>query len=289
MHYADVYYRTQDGLRLYARDYPGPRNDSPVVMCLPGLTRNGKDFAALAEHLRRQHRVVCPDQRGRGRSERDSNPGNYRPDIYVADMWRLADLLRLQHFSIVGTSLGGLMAILMAVQAPQRIGRIVLNDVGPEIDPKGIARITAYVGKSAPVRTWMEAARQTEAVNKLALPDFTDDDWMEMAHDIYVQEGEYPVLDYDEMISRGLTNGSATPDLWPIFNALGTKHVLALRGALSDILSEATFQLMSKQIPNLVPLVILNRGHVPTLKEAVALKAISGFLSEEGDSETDHY
>jgi pimeloyl-ACP methyl ester carboxylesterase len=281
MHFADIFYRTHDDLRLYSRDYPAPRHDAPVVMCLPGLTRNSKDFAALAEHLCGQYRVICPDQRGRGRSERDPNPDNYRPDIYVADMLRLADLLQVKQFSIVGTSLGGLMAIMITMHASDRIQRIVLNDVGPEIDPKGIARIASYVGKSAPVTTWAEAAQQTATINGIAFPEYTESDWREMAHDVYVQEGERPVLDYDPMISRGVASGSATPNLWPLFNALQEKPVLALRGETSDILSEAVFAEMAQRLPHLTPVVIPNRGHAPSLKESVALKAIDTFLMRQ--------
>ncbi len=279
MHYADVFYHGDDGLRLYARDYPGPHNGAPIVLCLPGLTRNSKDFASLADHLRLNYRVVCPDQRGRGRSERDTDPTNYRPDVYVRDMWCLAEVMGLDHFSIVGTSLGGLMAIMMTMQSPDRIDRVVLNDVGPEIDPRGIARIAGYVGKSAPVTTWEEAARQTATINGDAFPEYTETQWMDMARDVYVQEGQNPVLDYDPMISKGVSSGSAAPNLWPLFSALSEKPVLALRGALSDILSEATFAEMSHQLPNLTPVIIPQRGHAPSLKEAFARDAIDQFLS----------
>lgn len=278
MHYADVFYRGEDGLRLYARDYPGPHDDAPVVMCLPGLTRNCKDFASLADHLRPSHRVICPDQRGRGRSERDSDPTNYRPDVYVRDMWCLAEMLGLMRFSIIGTSLGGLMAIMMTMQSPDRIDRVVLNDVGPEIDPRGIARIASYVGKSSPVTTWEEAATQAAAINGAAFPEYTKAQWMDMARDVYVQEGRQPVLDYDPMISKGVAGGSAAPNLWPWFGVLRDKPVLALRGELSDILSEATFAEMSRQLPHLVPIVVPQRGHAPSLKEVVALEAMDQFL-----------
>lgn len=279
MNYIDVFYATHDGLRLYARDYPGPTIEAPTVICLPGLTRNGKDFAPLAEHLRQSYRVICPDQRGRGRSARDPDPGNYRPDVYANDMWCLADLLQLAGFCIVGTSLGGLMAILMAARSPDRVARIVLNDVGPEIDPRGIARIAGYVGKSSPVRTWTDAAEQTAATNGAAFPEYTQADWMEMARNVYIQEGETPVLDYDPLIARGVASGSAAPDLWPLFSAIGNVPMLAIRGVLSDILSEATFASMSRRLANLTAMEVPNRGHAPTLAEEAALTSIRKFLS----------
>ena len=279
MNYIDVFYDTHDGLRLYARDYPGPTIEAPTIICLAGLTRNGKDFAPLAEHLRQSYRVICPDQRGRGRSARDPDPGNYRPDVYANDMRCLVDLLKLASFCIVGTSLGGLMAILMAARSPDRVARIVLNDVGPEIDPRGIARIAGYVGKSSPVRTWTDAGQQTAATNEAAFPEYTQADWMDMARNVYVQEGETPVLDYDPLIARGVASGSAAPDLWPLFSAIGKVPMLAIRGELSDILSAETFASMSVRLANLTCVEIPNRGHAPTLAEEAALTSIRKFLS----------
>lgn len=278
MIYADVYHQSSDGLRLYARDYAGPHDDSRAILCLPGLTRNSKDFAELAEHLRQRYRVVCPDLRGRGRSERDADPAHYRPDVYVRDMWVLADLLGLQNFGIIGTSLGGMMAVMMAVQNSARVDRIAINDIGPILDPRGIARIASYVGKSAPVNTWKDAARQTREINLVAFPDFNDADWMAMARNVYIQEGDVPVLDYDPLIARGLASGSATPDLWPLFEALGNKPALALRGELSDLLAQSTFDEMSKRLPHVTRVVIPRRGHAPALNEAEAIAAIDRFF-----------
>ena len=281
MNYAEIYHQSADGLRLYARDYAGPKHDSAAILCLPGLTRNSKDFAELAVRLSAQHRVICPDLRGRGRSARDPEPARYRPDVYVADMWTLTDVLGLHQFTVIGTSLGGLMAIMMTAQAPARIGRVVINDIGPEIDPKGIARIASYVGKSGPVATWEEAARQTAEINGVAFPDYTAADWMNMARNMYVQEGAVPVLDYDPAISRGLSNGSAAPNLWPLFGLLAHKPLLAIRGALSDLLSVATFAEMAQRLPNLEAVVIPGRGHAPTLMEPQALAAIERFLASD--------
>ena len=129
MNYADVFYRSDDGLRLYARDYPGPHGDAPAILCLPGLTRNSKDFATLAESLRITHRVICPDQRGRGRSERDTDATHYHPERYVEDMRRLLNLLGISRVILIGTSLGGLMAMIMMATDPARIDAAVINDV----------------------------------------------------------------------------------------------------------------------------------------------------------------
>ena len=278
MNYIDVFYQSNDGLRLYARDYPGPAAGAPVILCLPGLTRNSKDFAALANDFQRTHRVICPDQRGRGRSARDPDAMRYRPDQYAQDMLTLLNVLEIQVVVAIGTSLGGLMAILMMASHPQRIRAAVLNDIGPEIDPHGVARISGYVGKTAAPDDWHEAVRQTARTNGEAFPDFTDSDWHAMARDLYIQEGRAPVLDYDPAIAQGLASGSATPNLWPLFDSLHEKPMLVIRGEISDILSAATLAEMSRRLPHVVSTNISGRGHAPTLNEPDARAAIEKFL-----------
>ena len=278
MNYIDVFYQSEDGLRLYARDYPGPSENLPVVLCLPGLTRNSKDFAEVANVLSESYRVICPDQRGRGRSARDPDPSRYRPDQYALDMRVLMDVLRLKEVVVIGTSLGGLMAILLMATIPARIKAAVLNDVGPVVDPRGVSRISAYVGKTAPAKTWAEAAQQTATTNAAAFPDFTERDWQVMARDVYIQEGQAPVLDYDPAIALGLSTGTAAPNLWPLFDMATDKPLLVIRGQDSDILSVETLAEMSRRLPQLIALNIEGRGHAPTLSEPQAKDAIKRFL-----------
>lgn len=280
MNYVDVFYASADGLRLYARDYPGPDPAAPVILCLPGLTRNSKDFAGLAAELCATHRVICPDQRGRGRSARDSNPQNYRPEQYVLDMACLLDVLAIEKAAVIGTSLGGLMAILMMAMYPQRIHAAVLNDVGPEIDPRGIERIAAYVGKTAAVQDWEQAVNQTAEINGAAFPDYRLADWQAMARDIYIQDGTLPILDYDGSIAQGIAAGSAAPNLWPLFEKVSARPLLVLRGEHSDILSPATMAEMLRRLPQLRALTIPGRGHAPTLMEPMARAAIADFLRD---------
>ena len=282
MNYVDVFYQSDDGLRLYARDYPGPARDAPVILCLPGLTRNSKDFAALAEIVRATHRVICPDQRGRGRSARDADATRYRPDRYVQDMRTLLDVLGISHVVLIGTSLGGLMAMIMMATDPKRIRAAVLNDVGPEVDPRGIARIASYVGKTGPVRDWDAAAEQTAHTNGIAFPDYRPEDWQAMARDVYVQEGTTPVLDYDPGIALGVANGTAAPNLWPLFEQAGVKPMLVIRGETSDILSAETLAEMTRRLPHLVAQNVAGRGHAPTLSEPEARLAIAKFLGGLG-------
>ena len=280
MNYVDVFYASGEGLRLYARDYPGPEaSPAPVLLCLPGLTRNSKDFADIAAELCKTHRVVCPDQRGRGRSARDPNASRYQPDQYVLDMETLLNLLAIDKVVVIGTSLGGLMAMMMMARDPARIAAAVLNDIGPELDPAGIARIAGYVGKSAAVASWRDAAEQTARINGAAFADYRHDDWLAMARDLYIQEGRVPVLDYDAAIAQGFANGSAAPLLWPVFESLVGKPMLVLRGERSDILSAQTVDEMRRRMPSLRALTVADRGHAPTLNEPSARAAITDFLA----------
>lgn len=280
MNYVDVFYQSDDGLRLYARDYPGPGTDSQVILCLPGLTRNSKDFAGLADALQRDFRVICPDQRGRGRSQRDTDASRYRPDRYAQDMCRLLDVLAVPEVIVIGTSLGGLMAMILLATAPARIRAVVLNDVGPEVDAKGLARIAGYVGKSAAVPDWDAAAEQTARTNGIAFPDYQAGDWLRMARELYIQEETTPILDYDPAISQGVAAGTASVNLWPLYDMMPAKPMMVIRGETSDILSTETVQEMVRRKPALTAVTIPGRGHAPTLGEPAARVAIEAFLEK---------
>ena len=280
MNYVDVFYQSDDGLRLYARDYFGPSPDAPVVLCLPGLTRNSKDFAELAEVLRTTHRVICPDQRGRGRSQRDADASRYRPDRYCQDMLTLLNVLGVATVTIIGTSLGGMMAMLLLATAAMRVDAAVLNDVGPVVEPRGLARIAGYVGKTAKVSNWEEAADQTAMTNGIAFPDYDRAAWYAMAREVYIQEGATPVLDYDPQISQGIAAGTAAINLWPLFDMLPARPILVIRGEISDVFSAETQLEMKRRIPQMTAVVVLGRGHAPTLAEPAARDAILAFLSD---------
>lgn len=265
---------------LYARDYAGPGADAPVVLCLHGLTRNSRDFAELAAHLAVRYRVIVPEQRGRGRSAYDPSPANYHPGTYVQDMAALMAHLGIGRVAVIGTSLGGLMAMIMTAQTPDAIAGVVLNDIGPVVDPAGIARIQSYVGKLPPPRTWPEAEAQQRSLNADIFPDFSDADWDRFVRALYRDENGKPVLDYDPQIAVPLAAGSAVPpDLWPLFDGLCARPALAIRGETSDILSAATFAEMQRRNPAMGAVTVPNRGHAPLLTEPMALAAIDGFLA----------
>ncbi|MEM9300713.1 MAG: alpha/beta hydrolase [Pseudomonadota bacterium] len=267
-----------DGIELFLREYPGP-NDAPVVLCLPGLTRNSRDFVAISQRLARRYRVIAPDLRGRGYSEHDAEWRRYHPGTYVGDVWELLDHLAIERCAILGTSLGGLIAMLMANAQPERVTGIVLNDVGPEVAPEGLARIVQYVGLRPPVSTWAEAAAQCEDAYGVTLPEYGADDWLAFARQGYRENarGE-PELDFDPNIGRALREvGGTLPDPWALFGSL-TVPMLCLRGAISDILSVAILERMQAMQPTMMAVTIPDRGHVPQLTEPPSIDAIEAFL-----------
>jgi pimeloyl-ACP methyl ester carboxylesterase len=270
-----------DGLRLSARAWAGPGPDAPVVLCLHGLTRNSRDFEPLAEALSARWRVVAPDQRGRGRSAYDPEPMNYNAGVQVADTFALLDRLGVGTCAIVGTSLGALMSVAMANLQPDRIAGLVLNDAGPDVDPRGLARIAGYVGKGGPVTNWAEAAAALKAIHGVALTTYDEADWLRMARATYVEDDDGLRPDYDANLGRafGVASG-AGPDMWPAFEVCGRIPTLLIRGALSDILARETATEMARRFG--VDLAeIAGRGHAPDLSEPDARAAIDAFLARE--------
>ncbi len=277
--YRESFWQSHDGLRLYARFYDGP-DGAPAVLCLHGLTRNSRDFEELAPHLQRRYRVIVPDLRGRGFSARDPELQNYRPAVYLEDILALLATVDAPRFAIIGTSLGGMLAMMLGASHPGRVAGFVLNDVGPEIDPVGLERIKQYAGRLPPPRTWDEAVAQTQAVFGPALPDLAPDRWQALARRGYRKDPAGVVrADADPLIGEALRATPAAPsDLWPLWRALRHVPALAIRGALSDILSAATFARMLREKPDLQQLLLANRGHVPLLDEPECLSAIDAFL-----------
>ncbi|MEQ9641722.1 MAG: alpha/beta hydrolase [Alphaproteobacteria bacterium] len=274
----DRYITAQDGLRLFYREWGDPLLPATPVLCLAGLVRTSDDFTELAEHLAQKRRVLALDLRGRGRSDYDPDPDNYAPPTYVMDIGALLTAANIHKVAVIGTSLGGLLAMALALTRPASLAGVVLNDIGPEIDQRGVERIRGYVGKTPPPQT-MDQARQQLATNYgVAFPDFGEDDWRAMAASTYEAKPDGTLsLRYDPAISKSIANGPEM-DLWKLFGALANVPVLSIRGGLSDLLSEATVERMAKEKPDLERLTVPNRGHTPTLNEPICRTAIDAFL-----------
>jgi pimeloyl-ACP methyl ester carboxylesterase len=278
----DRIWHSADGLALHYRDYAGPQGGIPVL-CLPGLTRNARDFEGLAARLAPRWRVICPDMRGRGDSAYAKNAATYTPVQYVADVNALLEQAEITRFVAVGTSLGGLMTMILAMIDPGRIAGAVLNDIGPVIEPEGLARIRDYVGQGSTFPTWMHAARALEEGHGAAFPDYQLGDWLAMAKRVMVLNSNGRIVyDYDMKIAEPFEKpgGEAGVDLWPGLMALAGRPLLFVRGGLSDILSSATLAQMAQRLPQARTLTLPRIGHAPTLDEPEAAEAIERLLAE---------
>ncbi len=280
--YKDLYYQVNDGLQLYARDYNHAGSDQ-VLLCMHGLSRNSADFEPLCSLLSDHYRMIVVDQRGRGLSQWDECPERYQLPTYVADMWSLLDQLGLDKVTLIGTSMGGLMGMVMAAEKPDRIQGLIINDVGPEVAPQGLARIMSYVGQAKPIRNWGDAIEQTQAINQVCFPSFTQQQWQAMAERLYRENSEgVPVPSYDPKISQPIASDetAAVPsDLWPLFEQLRVP-ILAIRGQLSDLLSAECFSRMQEVQPATTLALVEGVGHAPVLDEPQAIAAIRRFLTE---------
>ncbi|CAN7426564.1 alpha/beta hydrolase [Phenylobacterium sp. LjRoot225] len=268
-----------DQLRLAVRAWPGPAPGANVVLCLHGLTRNSRDFERVAEDLAGRCRVLAPDQRGRGRSDYDPDPGRYDIGAQVQDTWWLLDQLGVTTVVVIGVSMGALMAVAMANQKPERIAGMILDDAGPDIDPRGLARIAGYVGQGGPAASWADAAATLREVHVAAYPTYTDHDWRRMARATYVQSPDGLRPDYDAALGRAFDAASgAGPDMWPFFDVCSRIPTLVIRGALSDILARETADEMARRF-GLEVVEVADRGHAPDLSEPEAAGAIQSFLT----------
>jgi pimeloyl-ACP methyl ester carboxylesterase len=273
-------FKTTDNLSLNYVFYSGPADRIPVF-CLPGLTRNARDFAVIAQHLSAQRAVYCIEFRGRGRSEWDADASHYQAPVYVADTLGVLARENLNRVIVLGTSLGGIVGAGIAQTNPAVLAGVILNDIGPVIDPSGLTRIGSYLGHGDQWSTWDEAAAVLKTVNKVVYPDFTDQDWLSYARKTCRENDDGMIAqDYDPKLSQGFaTDSAANVDLWPVFEALMSIPTLLIRGALSDLLSVETAEEMVERLPRLEMSTIANRGHVPTLEEPDAISAIEGFVA----------
>ena len=273
------FYTSNDGLNLYYRDFGADKPGTPVI-CLPGLTRNSRDFEDLANYLCDRRRVITTDFRGRGFSDYDPRWENYHPLTYVEDVITLLDHLGIKQVIVIGTSLGGLCSMAMSFLHPTRIAGAVMNDIGPEINPAGIERVKEYTGRIPPVASWEEAIQQAREIYGEWLPGLTEEDWQKMAWRAYREDDNgVPRLDMDNNIGEAVRNvGPQKGDPWELFTSFGDKPVTLLWGVNSDILTKDIIDRMVERKPDLEVIPVASRGHVPLLDEPECIAAIDTYL-----------
>jgi len=250
------------------------------VLCLHGLTRNSADFENVAPALALSgRRVLAIDVRGRGRSSWDSDFSRYRPDIYASDVLCIFGTLGIDRAVFIGTSMGGLITMLVSALAQQRIAGAVLNDVGPVINPAGLARIARYVGEAMVFESWEAVAEALCRMQGTQFPKADAAFWLRMARRAAREKDGRIVLDYDPAIAKALPpSGTAAPDLRPLFHSLMQSPILVVRGALSDILAAEGVAAMREMKPDLDYVQVSDVGHAPTLEEPSAGEALANFL-----------
>jgi pimeloyl-ACP methyl ester carboxylesterase len=283
--FVDRRWTSREGLSLYARDYAGRGGEARLpVVCLHGLTRNSKDFEDVAPRIAAiGRRVIVPDTRGRGRSAYDPQPERYDPKVYARDILGLLDQLGISRAVFLGTSMGGIITMMIAALRRRAIAAAILNDVGPEVDKAGVDRILSYAGKFRPIVNWEDAVSHVRLTSGSAFPNNSDADWKLFAERTFRDEGGVPTFDYDPAIMVPMSKGPPkTRSLLGmlLFRRLArSRPTLLIRGELSDLLSERIAARMKRNAPSLETVLVPGVGHAPVLTEPAAVAAIDEFLA----------
>lgn len=275
--WTDRYWNSADGVKLHYRDHDGNR-DRPPILCIPGLTRNARDFEPVADRFAGDWRVISVDLRGRGGSAFDPDPANYRPMVYVADILKLLDQLGIADAVFVGTSLGGICTMAFALGDRERIAGALLNDIGPVVDKAGIDRISGYVGKAARFTGWDDAIAQIAGRNGDVYPDYGLAEWERFVRRMAREDGTGIVFDYDMRIADNFESATSASDMWPMYQALNGRPVTILRGELSDLLSVEVAERMAGAIDDVELVTIPRVGHAPSFDEPESIAALERLL-----------
>lgn len=280
--WTDEIWTSADGLSLHYRDYAGP-SDRPPLLCIPGLTRNARDFEPLADYFAGEWRMICVDLRGRGDSDYAKDSASYNLLQYVEDIEALLEQAGIARFVAVGTSLGGLITMVLGERDASKIAAAVINDIGPQLEKVGVDRIADYVGQGRNYPTWMHAARALKESDEAAYPDYDIRDWLRTAKQrMEVGSNGRIVFDYDMKIAEPFNAPGARTevDLWPQWRSLGGRPVLALRGELSDLLSEATHRRMGEEVPDAELVTVPRVGHPVAFDEPETRAAVARLLAK---------
>lgn len=285
--FTDVFYTSTDGLRLYARDYAGRGSVQKLpIICIHGLTRNSGDFDELAPILAQQgHRVIAVDVRGRGRSAHDTVSAHYHPWVYAGDIVQLAKSLNIKRAIFIGTSMGGLITMTLALRKSGLIAAAVLNDVGPYLSPRGLQRIAGYAGGNEQFANWDAACDYIRRINQIAFPDNTPAEWDKWARRAFVKnaQGQW-VLQYDPKIAIAIKTGKIKSSSWLLrwaFRRLCKgRPCLLIRGATSDLMEAEQAEAMRAMAPRLRYAEVPGIGHAPMMTEAAAQSALLTFIAD---------
>jgi pimeloyl-ACP methyl ester carboxylesterase len=279
-----LFVTAQDGLRLHVREYGTRIAPALPVVCLPGLTRTVADFATLAPVLADgdpERRVIAIDSRGRGQSDYDSNPANYNLAVELGDVVTILTALGIGAAVFIGSSRGGLLTMLLGVAHPTAVAGAVLHDIGPVIEPKGLARLKSYVGKLPQPRNFTEGAEILRRLFDAQFPKLSPGQWLASAQNTWKTEDGELTPTYDVRLARTLTEidiERPLPALWNEFDALARVPLLLIHGINSDILSTDTVTAMQAHHPGMEVIEVPDEGHVPLLDGDEFVGRIARFI-----------
>jgi len=283
--FSDFFYAAPDGLQLHARLYGEANSGHWPVVCLPGLTRNARDFHELALYLSTQsekpRKIVAFDYRGRGQSAYDPDISHYNVGVEAGDILAGLAALNIAEAAFIGTSRGGLIIHVLGAMQPAALKAIVLNDIGPVIEADGLAHIRSYLDPAPKPKTRTEAVSAQRAAHGGDFPALTEADWGRMVSALYRETDRGLMPDFDSRLLEtlaGLDLSKPLPDLWPQFEALAAIPMLAIRGANSRLLSVETIQEMGKRHPGMEAITADGQGHAPFLETGGLPGAIAAFL-----------
>jgi pimeloyl-ACP methyl ester carboxylesterase len=283
--FASVFVTAPDGLRLHVRSYGSRAASALPVVCLPGLARTAADFhplaAALTADPAKPRLVLALDYRGHGQSDYDRNSDNYTLPVALADLSAVLIALETAPAIFIGTSYGGLLAMMLAAWRPTAIAGVVLNDIGPVIEPQGWVRIKGYVGKLPVPRNFEEGAEILRWWFDAQFPKLARQDWIAFAQRTWRQHDGRLVPDYDPKLARTLQGADLQrlPTLWNHFDALARVPLMIIRGAKSDMLASTTLQAMVSRRDEIEVVVVPDQGHPPFLVEPNLIRRIVAFVA----------
>ncbi len=285
--FEEIRVRVYDGLQIYGRHYPAPGSKRRPLVCLAGLTRNSRDFHDLAAALSGESEAARPvytvDTRGRGHSDFSKDWRQYAVPVEMLDVQDFMASQHLHDAAVLGTSRGGLIAMVLAAVQPSLIGTVILNDIGPVIERDGLTRLAGFVGKHPPPLSWESAAQRIAGAEQTLFPDIEAEEWVAIVKQRFNEADGKPAVGYDPEIGRSFSvvNDGQIPPLWKQFNALNHAPCLVLRGELSDLLSVATVTEMTERHPDCRAHTIARQGHAPTLTDHRTQDVIRAFLREQ--------
>jgi len=279
-----IRFSAQDGLILAARVFGVHQPQRLPILCLPGLSRNSRDFVALGrffcEDAGQPRQVFALDYRGRGRSDHDRDWHNYTHLTEAHDVMAAVAALGIAEAVLVGTSRGGLIAMILGALRPGLMAGVVLNDIGPVIEGIGLARIKRYLTGNGAVSSWEAAQETVHRINSAHFPALGDDDWQAFTRAIFVEANGEIRPDFDPKLVNTVRNidfETSIPVLWPQFDSLGGMPVLSIRGENSDILSADTVSEMAARHHHFEQVTVPGQGHAPLLRDTMSLERIKAF------------